>query len=61
MWICGTSNEKLREPTPDDQGYGKGWGRGIGYWASTIHDAIGDGLLTFSFKSIMVSYRCKNI
>ena len=55
MWICGTANKKLRAPTSGDLAYGKGRGCGVVYWTHVISSAIGDGLLTFNFKPIIVN------
>lgn len=55
MWICGRVDKKLRTPNAHDKAYGKGRGLGIDYWTEMIYNAVGDGLLNFRFKSILVS------
>ena len=44
MWICGTGNKKLRQPTDADKAHGRGRGKGADIWLDLIHAALGDGL-----------------
>lgn len=52
MWICGTGNKKLRQPSAADKAHGRGRGKGADFWLDLIHAAIGDGLLTLHFTTI---------
>lgn len=55
MWICGTGSKKLRLPSQNDKGHGKGRGRSQEFWVDIIHTAIGDGLLSLHFTTIRAS------